>query len=387
MSTIRTTVEILEDVRPHANSDNLNLATVRGWQMVMNDRNGLNPRVTGDRVVYFEAGTVLPRALADQLGVVQYLQERTDISGNCVLVVGKVRLRGEPSFGLIIPLPENRDYWEAGRDVSDFYGTYKYLPMVKTTAGDADEDHPGFPRYTDVENLRNFPKVLQEGEQIEVTEKICGVNARIGFVVERDPARTEEPYTKVNNQRVITLLQMAGSRELRRKDPGPENWAQNTYWFPWTFPAIKNLMHHIYGELRADQAVLYGEVYGGATQKGFPYGETRPRYRAFSLMINGKFLDSQEFYYLMSSYRVPVVPQLYCGPYNLEKIKELSEGKSLVPSESKGVPLEKTHMREGVVVVPSTERTDPQVGRVILKYISDSFLFRRSGDKDDTTEQ
>jgi hypothetical protein len=33
-------------------------------------------------------------------------------------------------------------------------------------------------------------------------------------------------------------------------------------------------------------------------------------------------------------------------------------------------------MREGVVVRPEKERTDPRVGRVVLKYVSDDFLLR-----------
>jgi hypothetical protein len=41
------------------------------------------------------------------------------------------------------------------------------------------------------------------------------------------------------------------------------------------------------------------------------------------------------------------------------------------------------HMREGVVVKPARERTDPKVGRVILKYVSDTYLF---GDKTDFTD-
>ncbi len=40
-------------------------------------------------------------------------------------------------------------------------------------------------------------------------------------------------------------------------------------------------------------------------------------------------------------------------------------------------------MREGVVVRPQSERHDPRMGRVILKYVSDSYLF---GTKSDYTD-
>jgi hypothetical protein len=45
---------------------------------------------------------------------------------------------------------------------------------------------------------------------------------------------------------------------------------------------------------------------------------------------------------------------------------------------SRGTPRSKTcrtqHIREGVVVRPVQERFDPQIGRAILKYLSDDYL-------------
>jgi len=35
------------------------------------------------------------------------------------------------------------------------------------------------------------------------------------------------------------------------------------------------------------------------------------------------------------------------------------------------------HIREGVVVRPVRERADPKIGRVILKYLSDEYLFAK----------
>jgi hypothetical protein len=71
---------------------------------------------------------------------------------------------------------------------------------------------------------------------------------------------------------------------------------------------------------------------------------------------------------------VETVPILYKGPYSLDKIKELSKGKAFSG----------THIREGVVVKPVVERTDPRVGRVVLKYLSDDYLM---GMTEDFTDQ
>ena len=112
MSTIAVEVVTIDALRPHPNADALELATIKGWQLVV--RKGQHE--AGQRVVYFEAGTALPRDVAERFGVKQYLSEKTDISGERVLVVHRVKLRGEPSFGLAV-LPDD-DSWPAGLDVA-----------------------------------------------------------------------------------------------------------------------------------------------------------------------------------------------------------------------------------------------------------------------------
>jgi hypothetical protein len=64
----------------------------------------------------------LPRAVADRLGVTAYLKERTDINGDKVLVIHRVRLRGEPSFGLVV---EPEPGMAVGEDVAHVYGAEK----------------------------------------------------------------------------------------------------------------------------------------------------------------------------------------------------------------------------------------------------------------------
>jgi hypothetical protein len=45
------------------------------------------------------------------------------------------------------------------------------------------------------------------------------------------------------------------------------------------------------------------------------------------------------------------------------------------------------HIREGVVVKPTIERTDPKIGRVVLKYLNDDYLLQKeSGRVSDTCD-
>ena len=114
MSTIKVEVCTILEIKPHGNADALELATVQGWQMCV--KKGVHQ--PGDLVVYFEQGTVLTEEVAERLCVGAYLSEKTDINGDRVSVVHRIKLRGEPSFGLVVH-PEAG--MQLGEDVADFY--------------------------------------------------------------------------------------------------------------------------------------------------------------------------------------------------------------------------------------------------------------------------
>lgn len=354
MSTIKVEVTTINDVRPHPNADALELATVGGWQMCV--RKGVYQN--GDPIVYFEQGTTLPKEIADRLGVTQYLSEKLDISGNRVLVIHRVRLRGEPSFGLVVS-PEAG--MQVGENVAGFYRAAKFLPPLRTSAGDADPADPRFPAYTEIENMRSYPALFNEGEVVVATEKIHGTNCRVGFVTET-----------VNDVRLMQW--MAGSKGLRRKQPvDPATCRQNTYWFPTTLPAVIQMMEHLFAADH-EQAVLYGEVYGVGIQ-AYSYGQPGIAFRAFDLMIDGKYVDQTQFSDLCQQFNVETVPLIYRGPFSIAAIKQVSDGESLVGGKQG---------REGVVVKPVIERQDAKIGRVILKYIGDSYLFGKAAEQDTT---
>jgi RNA ligase (TIGR02306 family) len=349
MSTIKVEVIPITQIRPHSNADSLELATVGGWQMCI--KKGVYQ--AGDPVVYFEQGTTLPRAIADELGVTQYLSEKTDINGDRVLVIHRVKLRGEPSFGLVISPPAGMT---VGQDVANVYGATKYQPPVRATAGDADVADPRFLHYTDIENMRSYPTIIVEGEEVVATEKLHGTNCRVGFVSH-------------DNERVL----MAGSKGLRRKMPAPEVMGQHTYWFPHTLPGVAALLQAL-AQKGYQQAVLFGEVYGKGIQ-AYTYGQTTMTFAAFDLMVDGQYWHHDDFSAVCEQYGVERVPIVYRGPFSLAQMQQLSDGTSLVGGQ---------HGREGVVVRPTIERQDSKIGRVILKYVGDQYLFGKAAEQDTT---
>jgi len=354
MSSVIADVVEIEEVQPHPNADRLFLARIKGWQAVIRKRDDGSPEFApGERVVFIPPDSTLPREMAERLGVLGYLSERTNADGERELVVRRVRLRGEPSFGLVIR-PDDPS-WPVGTDVREHYGIGKFRPPVRFSAGDAEPNHPLFQRYTDIENLRNFPNVLAPGEEVVVSEKIHGTNARIGWVEGE-------------------LL--AGSHGLQRKRPEPEGMASNTYWFPATLEPVRSLLDDLREQGHA-VAILFGEIYGSRVQS-LHYGRRDGLgFAAFDVLAGEHYLDYDDFVALCHRHGVETVPILERGPFSLERTAELSRGRTTLADQ---------HIREGVVVRPVKERFDSGIGRVILKYISDDYLLNDKLTATDATD-
>jgi RNA ligase (TIGR02306 family) len=374
-STIAQVLEI-EDLRPHPDADRLELATLGGWQIVC----GKGLYQNGDRVVYVTPDSLITEDLADLLGVRQHLSSVknsdgsfvTDDNGNTMLRVRQAKLRGEPSFGTTIPkdivwsLSSEHcdiDTLDIGTNLAYELGILKYEPAMRSSAGDAEVDHPLFPKYTSIENLRNFPNVLKEGELVNITEKIHGTNCRVGLI--------EGEW-------------MAGSHGLRRQDPAKnlhkdsdiekvlEARAANTYWHPLSLESVRNLLIELasYGH---QQVVLYGEIYGNV-QKKYNYGiKNGIGFRAFDLLVDGRYAFPETCFELCQKHGVETVPIFQTMPYNYKSIVETVE--NIANSST----LSSEHPMEGVVIKPLEERTERSVGRVIFKYISNKYLFDKGG--------
>jgi RNA ligase (TIGR02306 family) len=318
----------------------------------------------GDRAVYFPADTVLTDEWAEKFEVKPYLG-----TGNRVK---RARLREEPSFGLIVALPDGVD-WELGRNVADYYDAKKWEPDPdKVTAPDAapyDSDiDPHFVEYTDIQNGKLLFEKFLPGEMVVATEKIHGKNARFGIV---------------NGGKAFVV----GSRTYRKQDPNPEPsdgtdeelkfYKGILIWEALIDSGVRQLLYNIWNDqetFNAKTVIVFGEVYGRGVQS-LHYGRQKQKgFRAFDIYVDGNYLDYDSFVEQCKMAGVETVPALYRGPFDLAKIQEVSNGRSELPGAD--------NIREGVVVRPVVERRDPALGRVVLKFISTDYELSRHKKKD-----
>lgn len=101
-------VQVITDIQPIPDADNIVTASVLGWQVVIKK----NEFIIGDKVSYIQIDTVVP-----ELPEYEFLRERK-------FRVRTIKLRKQISQGLIVPLPKGK--WSEGDDITDVLGVKKY---------------------------------------------------------------------------------------------------------------------------------------------------------------------------------------------------------------------------------------------------------------------
>ena len=355
MSDLICRVTNIKEIKPHSNADSLEIAIVEGWQVCT--RKDLHK--DGDEVVFVPPDALVPWDLAEKWGVASYLSgyDKRGQPGHQYALRGRVkavRLRGEPSLGFIVP---NSDGLELGSDAKEFYDITKWEPPVKFDQGQYEKPHALLHKYTDIQLLRNFMDAIDVDEEIVATEKIHGSNSVIGMIF-------------LEGHETIDRELMVSSRRNRRK-----LGEGSLYEHPlMLYPQIEAMLNKIYDSVfECKSVILYGEVYGNSVQKGFHYGDPgKVGYVAFDIAVNGQYLEYDEFLKWANDFNIPVAPEVYRGVFDYDKMLKMADGNTLMIENGE------THIREGVVIKPIKEKTNPKIGRVVLKIVSDDFAIARS---------
>lgn len=386
MSTHTVPLIRVDEVKRHPNADRLDLIVIGGWQVAVPK----GSHSQGELVLYIEPGMRVPTDLADRWGVREYL------GGPDHDRVKAIKLRGEPSFGFTVRLraigPECPQTALEGDDLAEILGIVKYVPPInfrQQAKDDRRPEHALFKRYTDIENLRRYPDTFTDSEAVVICTKIHGSNVRSAsingeYMAGSHNVQRRNPKDMVvldDNDPILTkvwkwfkvAMGWKVPEKVHQKNPG-----SSVYWHPIdNIPGIKELLYDLGGT--HGQVILFGEIYGPKIQP-FDYGLISPQvgYAAFDIMLNGKYVDFVDFEAYCTLYKIPMAPCLYRGPYSLDKVKELAEA----PETLGG-----THVREGVVVRPERERTDPRLGRCIAKYVSSHYLIQQVDDEQEAVEK
>ena len=386
MSNHAIPVVRINEILKHPNADQLGLVEIGGFQVVVR----LEQFKPGDLAYYVPPDSIVPERPEfnfvwerDGSGQLRVLPEGEPVPERYRRVTVR-KFRKEWSEGLLMPLGAWNEKLNEGDDIAERLGITHWNPpedqeedreasirqsktrprslkgwfyFIKNwsvriltlgyydpwgNCGGSNEKAPrNTPPVYDVENFKHHKDVFVEGEEVVVTEKIHGSNAR---------------YLFAKSNLFETGHLYAGSRKLW-KSPTSSNIWRDVLAFN---PEITRWLTDNPGY------TLYGEVV--PTQGGFEYGhkKTEPWLYVFDILTpKGEWLAYTDARPMTAGYSIDWVPLLYMGPYNFEKIESLVDG----PTKTGG-----SNIREGVVIKTNPERHARGLGRVQLKIVSNKYL-------------
>lgn len=347
MARFDVVVRALDAVDPHPNADRLELAAIGGYRAVV----AKGDFARGELIAYIPEGAVLPADLIAKMGL------DGKLAGPAHNRVHAVRLRGALSQGLVVKC---KAHWTDGQSVMNELGVTKFEPEIPEElkgAAYALERDEGLT--FDLENIKAFPNVLNDGEEVVFTEKIHGVFLAVGA------------HPVATNARHVEGKAWVGSKGLFAGRMAFDHSVDNPNVYVRMAIAHKLYHHAMMLAQEFEQTVfILGEAFGTGVQD-LGYGQSS-QFRVFSIVINGVFVNDAQLEQLIAQMGLQRAPVVYRGPFSQAILEEHTQGRENISGQA-------LHVREGVVVTPVTERIDPQLGRVALKSVSEAYLLRKNG--------
>lgn len=391
MAEFHVPVKRIREIKVHPNADAIEFAIIDGYQSIV--RKG--DFSSGELTAYIPEAAVVPEYLLRRIGLWDDEKGKGKLNGKLGNRVKAIRLRGEISQGICVKLGTELDmafverddeadddvsamlFVDEGDDVADFLGITKWEPEIPASmAGEVWNAGQDLTISFDVENVKSFPDILVPGEEIILTEKLHGSFTGITVLPLRIAQTLKEPgFGKHGN--ILVWSKGLGSKGLVFKNN--EANAKNLY-VRSTQKLIDALDRshddggfYVYDEANSVPYVIMGETFGPGVQDLTYTGKVD--FRVFAV-VN---MRSDGLFYLPEvgikqwiseiGEEIKMVPKLYTGHYTPEIVAEYTTGKSTLGD----------HIREGVVITTPSNRSDPRIGRVILKSVSEDYLFRKNG--------
>jgi len=315
---------------PHPNPEvlRLELGKVGQYQVVVGKGIFKNESI----VIFVPEKSVLPDAIADEGDRRKYLvgPEKNRVKA---LVMQK-----ELTQGIILDdIPALVDV-PLGEDISARLGITRYIAPIPDelvgevfsleTIGTDIHKH-------EVETYNIYPNEFVEGEHVQVTEKIHG---------------TQGVYVKLaDGKRLVT------SKGLLDNDQFFADEADVAYRIVANDSGLFDLLEKHFPSVNTQ---AFGEVV--PFHKGYNYGLKKKTIFIFRIDVEGRTLPFSE---IPEDLRKLWVPVLYEGPFDINKIRPLREGKENISGNS-------LHIKEGVVVTPLIPRYSTTKFRLALKLIN-----------------
>ena len=348
----------IDEIKDIVGADNIEQARIGGWNTII-QKGQYN---VGDLVVVATTDAVIPVTLSDAMEVTNYLRKGQRVR--------TVKLRGVYSECLIIPLKyaekltHPKAKWDEGTDMMELLNIFKYEPPIKSVTLSVGgkkiryDENPNFLVYYKFPNQKNVPDMFCSNDDVQITRKIHGTNARYGIVKKNKLSFIDKIKTvlakKIKPEWKWTEYEfVVGSHNVEKGSESQGFYDTNVWYEIDEKHKIKEKLWEYVKSMDIDDIgsglVIYGEIYGPGIQKGYDYGLSEIEFSVFDVMVNGEYLSTNESKNLIKSIlRLPYVPVLYDGQWS-QKIQDSFVYDNNVELTTDGITFRKVP-HEGIVV-------------------------------------
>jgi RNA ligase (TIGR02306 family) len=310
----------IDEIKEIPGADNIVQAIVGGWNCIIQK----GQYAEGGLVIVATTDAVIPQDLSDEMNVTNYLRKGCRVR--------TVKLRGVYSECLIIPLkyiPKGKPYAE-GKDMMEVMNIFKYEPPVKQIQLASGkkiryQDNPNFHVYYKFPNLKNVKGMFTEEDDVQITRKFHGTNARYGIVLKNKLSF----WDKVKKflylaDEWVDYEYVVGSHNVEKGSDSQGFYDTNVWYEIANKYQIKEKLWEFVKENYSPEELgsglsMYGEIYGAGIQKNYDYGLKNIEFAIFDVTKNGTYWPT--FYtevFASAGIELPHVPILYDGPWSQE---------------------------------------------------------------------
>ena len=277
----------INEVRAIEGADNIELVIAGGWNAITKKGEFRE----GSLTVIATTDAVIPEALSEKMGVTNYLRKGTRVR--------TVKLRGVYSECLIIPVTYIRaKSIVEGKDLMEELGITKYEPPVKQIQLASGRkikwrDNQNFHIYYKFPNLKNVAGLFTEEDEVQITRKLHGTNARYGIVRKSKLTLWDKvkKFLRIADE-WINYEYIYGSHNCEKGSDSQGFYSTDV----WRTVAEKyGIKEKLWKEAKRQGTelgsglVLYGEIYGAGIQKNYEYGLTDIEFAGFDITIDGEY--------------------------------------------------------------------------------------------------
>ena len=301
----------INEIKPIEGADNIEQGVIGGWNCIIKK----GEYKVDDLVVVATTDAVIPQNLSDAMNVTNYLRK----GGR----VRTVKLRGVYSECLIIPFTyvailSNKIYKE-GSDCMDALQIYKYEPpavQIQLASGRKIRysQNPNFGIYYKFPNIKNVNGMFNNFDEVEVTRKIHGTNARYG-IVKKSKLSIWDKVKRFFGDKWVDYEYVYGSHNVEKGSDSQGFYDTDVWRTIAEKYKIRQNLWHLFKNLQdvyeiGSGIVIYGEIYGPGIQKNYDYGLKEIEYVGFDVTINGEYVacsTSRTFHKMLNLEYVPVL--------------------------------------------------------------------------------